>query len=311
MAGDEKYVIGVDVGGSHVACCAVKVDEGRIIDSTVVDVPVDSRAGKSEILEVWSTAIRTVVGRCDGTEPDGIGFAMPGPFDYRTGIAGFAGNQKYESLYGVNVAEELVECLGFSAPMRFINDATAFAIGSAWRGAGQEFERIIAVTLGTGLGSAFVDRGIPVMSGDDVPEHGCVWHLPFKEGIADDYVSTRWIIRQFEILTGEVVTGVKAVAERATDDASVRTIFESYGANLGEILSPWAERFGAQALVFGGNISAAMDLFKSAVLRGLGSPGQGVAVVACPLRGEAALLAAARLFEHEFWHRIRDSLPRA
>ena len=35
----------------------------------------------------------------------GIGFAMPGPFDYVKGICYIQGVAKYENLYGINVTE--------------------------------------------------------------------------------------------------------------------------------------------------------------------------------------------------------------
>ena len=48
----------------------------------------------------------------------GIGFAMPGPFDYVKGICYIRGVAKYENLYGINVGEAIAEALkvpdGFS-----------------------------------------------------------------------------------------------------------------------------------------------------------------------------------------------------
>lgn len=311
MPCSDDYVIGVDIGGSHIACCAVEPDAGNIIGERVVDVAVDSKAGKSEIFEAWSQAIRAVVADRNDAPPAGIGFAMPGPFDYQTGIASFSGNDKYESLHGVNVAEEFAASLGFAAPLRFINDATAFAVGSAWRGAGQAYERLIAVTLGTGFGSAFIDNGLPVVSGDRVPEHGCVWHLPFKEGIADDYISTRWVTGQYAERTGNSIDGVKGIAEQAENNAEVRAIFEEFGNNLGEILGPWIDQFDAQALIFGGNVAGAMDLFGPALRDSLAARASSAAAEVCPLRDRAALVGAARLFDDAFWQNVKDDLPRA
>ena len=236
---------------------------------------------------------------------------MPGPFDYRTGIANFAGNDKYESLHGVNVAEELTARLDLAAPLRFINDATAFAVGSAWRGAGQAYQRLIAVTLGTGLGSAFIDDGLPVVSGDRVPEHGCVWHLPFRDSIADDYISTRWVTGQYAERTGKRIDGVKRITESARNDAGIRAIFDEYGSNLAEILGPWIDRFGAEALIFGGNVAGAMDLFGPALLDAPAVLESNPIAEVCPLRERAALAGAARLFDDAFWHGVKDDLPRA
>lgn len=62
----------------------------------------------------------------------GVGFAMPGPFDYLNGIALFRDTvKKYVNLYGLDLPKVLYKamCLPYDFPIRFVNDATAFAIG--------------------------------------------------------------------------------------------------------------------------------------------------------------------------------------
>lgn len=58
----------------------------------------------------------------------GIGFAMPGPFDYPGGIGLFEATDKYDCLRDAVVPELLEPRLRQAPPMRFINDATAFGI---------------------------------------------------------------------------------------------------------------------------------------------------------------------------------------
>ena len=310
MADNGDYIVGVDIGGSHIACCAVDLAAGRT-EGRVVDMPVDSKAAKRDILRAWSDAISAVVGERAAAHLTGIGFAMPGPFDYRTGVAKFAGTDKFESLFGVHVETELRKIVGVPAPMRFINDATAFAIGTAWRGAAKSFRRSIAVTLGTGIGSAFIEDGIPVVSRDDVAEHGCVWHLPFRDGIVDDYISTRWFEKEYLSSTGNTVNGVRPIAEEAGKNPDVAAIFRRFGSNLGEVLAPWVDAFQAEALIFGGNVAAAMALFAPALNAVLSERGVSPAVEVCPLGDTAALLGAARLFDDGFWQRVSGELPTA
>ena len=311
MANRNDYILGVDIGGSHITCCAVDLGDGRITDGTMVELPVDSKAGMREILKAWAGAIDTVIEQQQARNLRGIGFAMPGPFDYQTGIANFAGSDKFKSLYGVHIETELTGMLRAPAPMRFINDATAFAIGAAWRGAAQGYKRSIAITLGTGFGSAFVEDGIPVVTGDHVPQHGCLWHLPYQDGIADDYISTRWFEKEYLSLTGQPAQGVKDIAEQASKDSDVAAIFERFGTNLGEILAPWVGRFQSEALILGGNVAGAVDLFATALTGALDRHGVGTDVEVCPLGATAALLGAARLFENSFWRMIEGDLPRA
>ena len=310
MSKDAPYVVSADIGGSHITCCAADVETGQVLEDSTVEFAVDGQATKSEILDAWAGGIRAVAERRSPDAPAGVGFAMPGAFDYRTGVAAFRGNGKFDSLFGVDVGKALTDILGWPAPMRFINDATAFAVGTAWRGAGQPHRRLVAITLGTGFGSAFIDGGVPVAAGDRVPEHGCLWHLPYRDGIADDYVSTRWFEAQYTSLTGRSVRGVKAIAEHAGTSPEVTAIFTEYGRNLGTILAPWMNTFEAQALILGGNVTGAIALFAPALTDVLSGHDLRPEIAVCPLGETAALLGAARLFEADFWMRVKDELPR-
>ena len=311
MLADDPYVVSADIGGSHITCCAADARNGRVLDGSVVKISVDGTGAKSDILDAWADGIRAVAARRSPGTPVGVGFAMPGAFDYRTGVAAFRGNDKFESLFGVDVGKVLTDILGWSAPMRFINDATAFAAGTAWRGAGQAHRRLIAITLGTGFGSAFVEDGVPVAAGDRVPEHGCLWHLPYRDGIADDYISTRWFEKQYALLTGSPAKGVKSIAEHAEEHPGAAAIFHEFGRNLGGILAPWVDTFEADALILGGNVARAMALFSPALSDAMREHGVRPAIAVCPLKEAAALLGAARLFDPVFWQRVKDDLPRA
>ena len=123
---------------------------------------------------------------------------MPGPFDYVKGICYIKGVAKYENLYGFNITDAISSHLnvpdGFL--IRFMNDASSFAVGEAWAGSAIKAVRSLSITLGTGFGSAFISNKIPIVDGPEVPKIGCVYHLPYKDGIADDYFSTRWFSRQ-------------------------------------------------------------------------------------------------------------------
>ena len=210
-----KILIGSDIGGSHITCVAVDLDGHSISDVFKVREEVDSGASADFILAGWAEALSRLISLIGKENLGGIGFAMPGPFDYPGGIAWFKGVQKYDSLYGINVRKEIRDRLALDAsvPVRFLNDATSFAIGEAWTGRSSGFRKSMAITLGTGFGSAFIADGIPVESGPEVPESGCVYHLPYGGSIADDHFSTRWFVGRYKAVTGKDVTGVKDIVE--------------------------------------------------------------------------------------------------
>ncbi len=103
-------------------------------------------------------------------------------------------------------------------PVRFMNDVSSFAVGEALVGKAAKVKRSMSITLGTGFGSAFISDRIPVVDGPDVPKLGCVYHLPYKDGIADDYFSTRWFLGSYKKLTGKEMKGVKELAGMAAAD---------------------------------------------------------------------------------------------
>jgi len=315
-----KILIGADIGGSHISCMAVD-SEGHIIsDVFKVRKEVDSQASAEVILEGWGEALSELI-RLTGKENlGGIGFAMPGPFDYPGGIAWFKGVQKYDSLYSVNVRKELHNRLGLdvSIPLRFLNDATSFAIGEAWTGKASRFRRNMAITLGTGFGSAFIEDGIPVESGPEVPEYGCVYHLPFDDSIADDHFSTRWFIGSYRKITGEDITGVKELAEMAEgymirDEGlpsgayglhPASRIFNEFGSNMGAFLAPWLLKFHAGCLTIGGNISNSYSLFEKPFLQSLHDQGCNIPVFISELGELAGIIGAARLCDDSFYSRL-------
>ncbi len=289
-----RFAVGVDVGGSHV-CAAVVGLGGEGICSEIVHASVDSRADADSILHVWADVLKRVTGGFDGVV-EGIGMAFPGPFDYRNGISLIRGVDKYESLYGMNVGEELKARIGESVDFRFVNDASAFALGECLCGAARDAEKAVALTLGTGVGSGFVDGLRLVEDGDDVPENGWVYCLPFEDGIVDEAFSTRWFCRRWLQISGKEVRGAKEIADVYETDPLARGLFDEYGSRLGAFAGPVMSRFGADMLVLGGNISCAYRLFGPSLEKRLLADGMDVRVRVSSLMDKAAMIGAASLF---------------
>lgn len=304
--------IGIDIGGSHISCGAVDLKINKLIEGTCFEARVDNTASADDILNIWVGAITRTMDVVGPHTIAGIGFAMPGPFDYAKGIALFERVEKYLNLYNVHVDREIRERLGLPAsmPVRFINDATAFAIAEAWIGVGQGIPRIIALTLGTGFGSAFIADGIPVLEGETVPEMGCVWHLPFGEGIADDYFSTRWFERSYLKHTGRAVDGVREISELFDTDEVARKLLIEYGTNMGDFLAPWIQKFDAGKIVIGGNITGAYDKFGGYLLQSLSKHQITAGVALSILRENAAIIGSARLIDDDFYVKVEPLLSK-
>jgi len=309
---NKNIAIGIDIGGSHISCGAVDLVLNELIPSSGFDSKVDNTASADEILNIWVDTIRKTLAVIGRETLAGIGFAMPGPFDYAKGIALFERVEKYLNLYGIHVDKEIRARLHLdnNIPVRFINDATAFAIAEAWIGVGKEYSNLIALTLGTGFGSAFISNGIPVLEGIKVPEMGCVWHLPFGEGIADDYFSTRWFEKSYLKHTGKKVNGVKEIADLYTTDNICRNLLHEYGENMGMFLAPWIKQFDGQHIVIGGNITGAFDKFGKSLIAALEENGINIGVSLSVLKEDAAIIGSARLIDEDFFAKVKPLLSK-
>lgn len=304
------FSIGVDIGGTHITCAAVNISEGVLLGDSLSRMAYQHDAAADQILLAWATALNSTLSKVAHEAVAGIGFAIPGPFDYREGVSKM--QHKFKHLYEVHIPTALNKLLapGRDLPMRFLNDATSFAVGEAWLGVGRGHDKVVAITLGTGFGSAFIDQGVPVVEGATVPPEGCLWHLPFKEGIADQYFSTGWFIAEYEKTGREKVSGVKTLMERAAADVVAQGLFQQFGRNLAECLAPWLQKFQAEILVIGGNIAHALPLFEADFVKALGAQGVSVLVAPSKLLEHAALIGSARLMDDAFWEKVSAHLPR-
>lgn len=302
-----SVAIGVDVGGSHVSCAACDIGKKKYLYETFAGNGLNNKGSAGEIIEVWSRTIRRTIDKLEVGALKGIGFAMPGPFDYANGVALFDKNvNKYKNLYGLNISEILREKLdlhnGFR--IRFVNDATAFALGEDWIGKAEGTTRSLAVTLGTGFGSAFLENHLPVVSGEAVPKNGYVYHLPFEDGIADDYFSTRGLLARFQEKTGKRFSGVKELAELAATEPAVVQLFADFGFKLGVFLAPLIEKFGAEVLVIGGNISNALPLFGQYLQNYFLRNGICIPIEKSELNETASIIGSALLADDEFYRQL-------
>jgi glucokinase len=310
-----SITIGVDIGGSHISSAAVNGNDFVIMPGTYFSGAVDSKASKEVIIKKWAEIINQTIQIIQETydyspsDAIGIAFSMPGPFQYETGIAMFEGNDKYESLYNVSVAEELLKYLSTkNVSFRFLNDASCFGVGGSLKQESDVDSKVIAITLGTGFGAAFLDNKLPVTQGSNVPHNGCLWDKPFQDSIADNYFSTRWFLNQYESITGNKLTdGVKEIA--GIEDYSTAKIFDDFANNLSEFLAPFILDFDADVLILGGNIAKSNRLFLPKFQENLKKKKIDISISIIQNTEQTSILGSSYLFNEVFWERIKAELP--
>lgn len=283
-----RIAVGIDIGGSHITAALVDLETRSVIPGSGERRAVNSNLDADHILNIWCEVINRVKGAA--TMFDGnIGISMPGPFDYEAGISLIKDQEKFRSLYLFNIKEALASRLNFDVHhFRFINDAAGFLQGEVFGGAAKGHEQVIGLTLGTGLGSAIYMN--------NKAEDADLWHSSFKDGIAEDYLSTRWFVSRYEILTGLQVDGVKDLTDLAENGQVKRQIFEEFGYNLGEFLVPLIKAYQPEAIILGGNISKTHALFTAALSQRLAEEGRGILIKIAALKEDASLIGAASIW---------------
>lgn len=279
-----ELVLGIDIGGLHITVGLIDLESGEIITDSLQRRELDCNSSAEVIFGCWCEAINEAYHGIKDMRKR-IGVAMPGPFDYENGICLIKDQDKFKALYQLNIRTELASRLNMMpADITFINDAAAFLQGEVFAGAARGRNRVIGLTLGTGLGSSFCDNGIA--------EDADLWQSPFKEGIAEDYLSTRWFVKSYLKLTGKDIGGVKALT-LISDEEIKRQIFEVFSHNLADFLAPLIIARNAETVVMGGNISNAFPLFLSSLNREFKEKGINVEVKIAELQENASLIGAA------------------
>ena len=252
-----EYFISLDVGGTGIKACTVGEDGNMRGD--VTNHPAMSERGMEEIINNISDII---INKVDNTAAlSGIAIAFPGPFDYDRGISKIKGIGKYDAIYNINIGEALAHKTGNMAQIKFVNDADMFAI-SAYRNLGfSDYKRIMAICIGTGIGSAFLENGKWVKTGNSVPQNGWIYNTPFKDGIIDSYISATGLRRMIKEM-GALAADVKDLDDLARQgDPKALAIYSEFSEMMCDALVPFLTKFDAECLVIGGQVAKGFEFY--------------------------------------------------
>jgi glucokinase len=139
-----KLFIGIDIGGGSAKIGLVN-SQGAIVGRH--RIPVKHGEDAPQILNSYNSAIDTLMRDANAAQLGGIGVGFPGHIlpDFATGA-----NSNVPALDGVPIADILAR--RFGCPSRMVNDADAGAMAEYRFGAGRGVDRLLLVTVGTGIG---------------------------------------------------------------------------------------------------------------------------------------------------------------
>ena len=255
----------LEIGGTHVTAALVDPRDGRVTSRT--REPLDADGAAEAILG----AVRHCANGLSVPAGSRWGVAVPGPFDYARGIALFRGVGKFEALYGIDMRQALLHGLRQRpGDVVFLNDAHAFLTGEWSAGTVRGHCRAVGITLGTGVGSAFLADGRIRDSGPGIPPEGRMDLTEIDGRPLEATVSRRAILSRY----GDPAADVHDIAGRArAGEERARRVLDDAFTGLGVALAPRMVAFGATALVVGGSMARSWDLVAPALSTGLTAGG--------------------------------------
>jgi len=318
------FAIGVDLGGTNLRIAAVD-DSGTLLEKTTTGTQV--ARGRDFVIDEMCQAIRATVTKFSSSTLAGIGIGVPGIIDMATGMLRESPN--LPGWHNYPVRDEIERRLG--AKVILENDANSAALGEKWLGAGRDYDDMLMLTLGTGVGGGLVLqgriwRGTRGMAGE--PGHITVEPegppCPCgNRGCLEQLASATAVIRMAReaIEKGaspalkrayheDAEFGANVVYQMAVQgEAAAKDIFRRVGWALGIGLADLINLLNLPMYVIGGGVSNAWDAFLPAMMEEIkkrsfvyratapedSSPGRKTIITRALLGGEAGLFGAARL----------------
>ena len=268
-----KYVFGVDIGGTTVKIGLFSI-EGELLDKWEITTRTDD--GGAYILSDIAASIDNKLTEKEITKEDvkGVGMGVPGPVKEDGTVI------KCVNLgWGIfNAANELSELTGL--PVKVGNDANMAALGEYWQGGGKEYDNVVMVTLGTGVGGGIILNG-KMLAGVN-GAGGEIGHMTIdlneqdacncgKKGCLEQYASATGIVRLANRALQATdkpsrLREVKYISAKEIFDAAKNgddlalDLIEEHGRRLGYALANVACVVDPEVFVIGGGVSKAGDI---------------------------------------------------
>ena len=264
-----NYYAGIDLGGTNIKCGIVD-EEGKIIIQE--SLPTHSERGFSYVAETMAGLVIKLA-RANKIDVKAVGVGSPGMIDGERGVVVYSNNLAWQK---APLAAELKNRL--QIPVRITNDANAAAYGEYACGAGKQYNSIVLLTLGTGVGSGIVidgklfegNRGVGAELGHETIRFGGEKCSCGRRGCLEAYASATALIRQtkramekdrqsklWELCGSDInnVNGKTAFDGLRSGDVTAKKVVNAYIRYLAEGIANIVNAFRPEAILLGGGIS--------------------------------------------------------
>ncbi len=153
-----RWVLGVDIGGTNLVVAAVPLAGGK--PAAIRSEPTYPERGPEDAVKRIASMAEGVVEQTlkaeGGCQEDfaGVGIGCPGALDLDQGVIVSTPNLGWD---GFPIRSRISSAL--ELPASLDNDANCATFAEWWLGAGQGVESLVGVTIGTGIGGGYLERG--------------------------------------------------------------------------------------------------------------------------------------------------------
>lgn len=246
---NSQALIGVDIGGT-------KISIGKVLNGKIVEelkFPTLPERPEKQIIDDIINGIDQIF----DPQVVGIGIGVPGLVDTKKGIIYNLSN--IPSWKEVHIKDHIESY--FKIPVQIANDANCFVLGEKIYGKGQQFSNLVGITLGTGLGTGIIinnglHAGVLSIAGE-------IAEIPYLSNNFEHFCSNKFFINFHN-------TSAFEVFEKAmSGDTGALQIFDEFGDHLGNLTQNLILIYGPEAIIFGGSLSKAFDLFYPSLMQNL------------------------------------------
>ena len=276
----KNYCFGIDVGGTTVKLGLFST-AGELLDKWEITTRTENFGENilSDICEAMEAKLAEKEISLDDIE--GVGIGLPGPIT-NDGTVLQCVNLGWGTF---NVEEKLSEMFR-GIKVKAGNDANVAALGEAWQGGGKDYDDIVMITLGTGVGGGVIINGkiltgynggageIGHMHVDDNETDSCNCG---RKGCLEQFTSATGVVRLAKRLMnntdketkmrefGENITAKDVFDLAKEGDAGAIEVVETMGTYLGTAMSHIAVVVNPQAFIIGGGVSKAGQFLIDAI----------------------------------------------
>lgn len=248
-----EVAIGVDIGGTKIR--VGMVDAAGRVCGTPRSIPTCAQSPGEQIVQNLVTLLQDTLQQGSDYRIRGIGVGCTGPLDLKEGRL-----LEVDNLPTLNHFP-LRRVLEQELQMRVVmeNDANALILAESLWGAGKGAESVLGITLGTGIGCAWIHQG-KVWQGSRYCA-GEIWTAPYRDGILEDYVSGNAVTRRYKKYTGRTLPAKEIAALALSHEGIAMQVWDEFAQALAYALSWLVNMLDPHAVVLGGSVVQSAPLF--------------------------------------------------